>query len=92
MVVVTSKHVLGNPPGSRAVVYEHYKLGSNHFGISLIFQNGSYDGFCERSIEICEINPVRLDRACMDYDFTNVGVLVDDFHAGVFASAFRPVS
>lgn len=92
MVVATSKRVLGNLPGARAVVYEQYRISAQHYGVSLLFQNGAYDGFCEWSVDACEINPVRLDPVCAAYRFDNVSKLVEDFHRGVFSSAFRDTS
>lgn len=92
MVVSNGVAVLGAQAGSLGVVYEHYEIGDQHYGASIIFENGSYDGFSEACLEMCEINPVRFDTALSNYEFRNVGELQHDFQRGVFKSALTRIS
>jgi hypothetical protein len=79
--------VLGNPAGSPAVIYEHYRIGERR-GVSLLFPNGNYDGFSSESLQIFDVQPKGLIRSCADYQFTNVIRLRDDFNRGLFEQAF----
>lgn len=90
MIVVVGAPCLRNPAQSRAVVYEHYRLG-DHVGISLIFPNGEYDGFSERDLELADVYPTGIvDPQVSRYQFSNVLQLQRDFQAGVFARALKP--
>jgi len=79
--------VLGNPAGTIAVVYEHYKIG-HHPGVSLLFPNGNYDGFSQESLLIFGVQPEKIIAPCVDYKFTDVMRLRDDFNRGLFQRAF----
>lgn len=91
MVVTNGRAVLGARAGSLGVVYEHYALGSAHFGVSILLSNGSYDGFSERCLDICEINPVRFEGSVADYEFTDVDDLIERYRKGFFNKAFNPL-
>lgn len=88
MVCTIGVPCLGNPAGSLGVVYEHYTLGGHH-GVSIIFQNGNYDGFSERCLEMLDVVPARLSRSLCNYEFESVGKLSSDFQRGLFNHAFR---
>lgn len=86
MQCTVGKSCLNNPPGTIAVVYEHYTLGEHH-GISLIFPNGNYDGFSEECASLFEVTPERFIAGLSDYNFENVMKLALDFDRGIFDSA-----
>jgi hypothetical protein len=92
MVVTNGRPVLGAGAGSLGVVYEHYAIGSGHFGIGILFANGGYDGFSENCAEICEINPVRFEVSVSDYEFNGVDDLMERFRKGYFNKAFSPLT
>lgn len=86
---------LGNPAGTIGVCYELYNLGS-HQGASFILPNGRYDGF---SISRDNDQPSDIElffddkfdllaESVMDYQFTNVMKLSQDFDKGYFTKAF----
>ena len=81
---------LGNPAGTVGVCYEVYEIGE-HAGFSLIFPNGSYDGFgvgtCAPMFLIGQ--PVGFCEEVAGYQFTNVIQLGRDFDSGVFAKAME---
>lgn len=86
VVISTVKELLGNPGGTKGVVYEEYDIGYGP-GVSIIFTNGSYDGF---SPEDQEKMVMRIGHCseCEDYAFKNVSVLSKDFELGFFKPAF----
>jgi hypothetical protein len=84
-VVTLKVACLGNPPGTRGVVYETYDLGDGP-AASIIFENGEYDGFGPDEltdfldfIDQCE--------EVAGYVFTNVIKLSLDFESGIFKPA-----
>lgn len=88
MVCLVERPTLNNPANSKAVVYDHYKLGRGYFGVGLIFENGAYDGFSEQDAEMCMVTPVRLCQSLTQYQFKNVTRLSHDFAKGLFSPAF----
>ncbi|WP_300494621.1 hypothetical protein [Marinobacter sp.] len=92
MVVTNGKPVLGARAGSLGVVYEHYSIGSGHFGVGILFVNGGYDGFSEDCTDICEINPVRFEASVSDYEFNGVDDLMERYRKGYFDKAFKPLT
>lgn len=92
MVVTNGRPVLGARAGSLGVVYEHYAIGAKHFGVSILFVNGAYDGFSEQCLEMTEINPVRFEESVANYEFTGVDDLMDNFRRGYFSRAFLSLS
>lgn len=89
MVCIIERKCMGAPQNSIAVVYEHYSLGDSHDGVSLILQNGSYDGFSEECLESLSVTPIRYEKTCGDYKFQNVVKLALDFENGMFDAAFN---
>lgn len=89
MVCIVGRPCMGNPAGARALVYETYEIGTEHFGIGLIFPNGAHDGFSEECAEIFDVVPVKICKSLADYEFRDVGRLGLDFHAGRFRVAFN---
>jgi len=86
-IVKNKLGILGNPIGTRGVVYETYDLGGGP-GASVIFANGNYDGF----------SPVEQDKyleeagfsqVLSDYRFMNVARLSNDFDEGKFDPALN---
>jgi len=90
-LVRLKRECLGNPIGVKGVVYEDY--GS---GVSVIFENGRYDGFSSISSEafgnLSDIEFILfIDGFCpsiASYEFKNVGTLERDFRQGLFSEAF----
>lgn len=77
---------LDNPPGTKCVCYEVYRLG-NRGGASFIFENGKYDGFSEDEIaEFLEL--IGFCKEVAGYQFSNVMQLRIDCNNGVFSAAF----
>ncbi|MBJ7265529.1 hypothetical protein [Idiomarina abyssalis] len=87
MVVSVGKKVMGNPAGSIGVVYENYRIGDTHFGCSIIFENGKYDGFSENCLAIFEVLPARFESPLQNYTFLSVLQLEKDWERGVFDKA-----
>lgn len=85
IVVKLKTPCLGNPVGTKGVVYETYTLGGRP-GSSVIFKNGLYDGFSpdeqERFLETVDVN-----LAVADYQFKGVMQVCEDFRKGVFDAA-----
>ena len=78
---------LRNEPGTRGVCYDQYQMEKD-LGYSVIFENGEYDGFSQdEASEMLEIVGVEL--ALIDYIFTNVMKLTEDFRKGVFDCVLR---
>ena len=80
--------LLGNSPGAHGVIYETYKDldGAEDPGVSVIFENGNYDGFSvaeqkEMLKELVVFTPLE------NYQFRNVLQLSRDFNNGVFRQA-----
>jgi hypothetical protein len=68
--------------GSVGYVYETYRnFDGNGLGASIIFSNGSYDGFSKAEQEsFLEIG--RVDQRYTMYGFKNVNLLVKDYRHG----------
>lgn len=77
---------LGNPAGTRGVVYEEYKIGL-HSGISVIFSNGNFDGFNDEE-QKSFLKKIGYCKSVSYYEFTNVLKLSNDFNIGYFKPAF----
>lgn len=90
-MVRLKKPCLDNPVGVKGVVYEDYGGG-----VSVIFENGRYDGFsCLSSQAFGGLSDIEFilfeDGFCPEvsnYQFENVSCLEKDFRNGVFNSAF----
>ncbi|MDN2483897.1 hypothetical protein [Vibrio agarivorans] len=87
-LVTVGKPCLGNDEGNVAVVYENYTISEQYRGISLLFANGSYDGFSSTCMQIFNVERVGFCEQVSDYLFLNVGKLSEDFRLGRFKSAF----
>ncbi len=86
--IVTLKiDLLGNPKSSEGVVYEKYSLGEKG-GVSVIFENGEYDGFSVGEQKEY-LERIGHDITLEDYVFVNVMKLSQDFDNGVFDSVFN---
>ena len=81
--VALTKAMMNESVGSIGFVYEEYQDFDNPqgTGVSIIFQNGSYDGFSvEEQKLFLEILPV--DQRYTMYDFKNVNILMRDYENG----------
>ena len=81
--------MFGLKPGAMGVVYEEYDLGEGP-AVSVIFENGEYDGFARWEQEEYLKN-VGHSPSVAAYQFRNVMMLSRDFRAGVFTRAFEKV-
>jgi len=91
-VVHNTIEVLGNKPGTRGVIYEIYSDfdDSKQVGISVIFENGEYDGFSKEDQKIfLEKEDVNIPLDIKEYKFTNVMKLSQDFNKGFWDEIFR---
>lgn len=79
---------LGNEAGTIGVCYEEYNIGNAGAG-SIIFENGSYDGFSpdEQTQMLVKIGH---DYEVANYQFNNVMQLSQDFKNGKFDTVFKP--
>lgn len=87
-IVKLKRECLDNPPNTRGVCYEVYDRGKGEEGVSIIFENGKYDGFSpdeQREILI----PIGISEDLMNYGFKNVGKLTEDFRKGLFNVALK---
>jgi len=87
-IVTVNRPCMDNPAGSKALVYENYRLGKNHRGASLLFANGDYDGFSEEDMGIFEVNPVGFCESCAGYRVESCSRLEQDLLTGRFSAAF----
>ncbi len=78
----------GNAPGRSGVgvVYNIYTL-SGRRGVSIIQDSGFYDGWSLSDWLL--FGGVNLGDYCLDYVFTDVGRLSNDFDGGVFEAALQ---
>lgn len=86
------KPCLNNPEGTIGVCYETYQDFdvSSRQGISIIFPNGSYDGFSYKDQELfLDWVGYPLDASLYDYKFENVLKVEKDFRDGFWNTAFH---
>ena len=74
--------MLGNNSGTLGVVYEEYNIGDGP-GVSIIFENGEYDGFSPDEQKRF-LKEVGFSYECADYQFKNVMTVSQDFESGFF--------
>lgn len=87
-IVKLKRECLGNPKDTKGVCYERYDRGKGEEGVSIIFGNGKYDGFSpEEQKEI--LVPIGISEDLMNYEFKNVGKLIEDFGKGAFDVVFK---
>lgn len=87
-IVKLKKDCLDNPPNTKGVCYERYDRGKGEEGVSIIFENGKYDGFSpdeQREILV----PIGISEDLMNYKFQNVGKVIEDFKKGIFNPALK---
>ena len=75
--------LLGNPEGTLGAVYEEYNLGNDIVGVSVIFENGEYDGFSIQE-QAKMLDRQGHNEELAKYNHKNVRQLSKDFDAGVF--------
>lgn len=86
--IVTLKiDLLGNPEGTEGIVYEKYNLGEKG-GVSVIFENGEYDGFSVGEQKEY-LERIGHEDSLEDYVFVNVMKLTQDYENGVFDIVFN---
>lgn len=74
--------------GEYGVCYEVYQLGDRP-GYAFIFERGGYDGFSPFDVELfLEVTNLVVP-SVTNYEFANVGRLVQDYRAGRFAEALN---
>ena len=86
IVRLTTQYLLGNPIGTKGVVYEEYDLGWGP-GASIIFENGQYDGF--GFDEQFMVEKIGHEAVLGYYKFKNVMQLDRDFDNGLFNDVFK---
>lgn len=82
-IVKLKRECLENHKNTRGVCYETYSRGKAEEGVSVIFENGKYDGFSpdeQRELLI----PIGISENLINYKFRNVGRLSEDFRKGIF--------
>jgi len=87
-VITIGAECVGNPVGAKGVVFEHYTIGGTP-GLSVIFENGRYDGFGEFCVEAFGLRKVTTTRYLQNYEFISVLQLQDDFERGFFDAALQ---
>ncbi len=78
--VKLTKAMLGNDIGTLGYVYEEYGIN----GVSVVFENGSYDGFSEWEQDNF-LEFVRHIRQYQNYIFTSVMEVTRDYERGYWA-------
>ena len=86
-VVRCTVDILGNEAVSKGVVYEIYNIGEGA-GVSVIFENGEYDGFSPTE-QVQLLERIRHSPDLAGYQFKNVITVYEDYVNGVFDSAFE---
>jgi len=89
-IVKSTREILGNEPGALGFVYEMYDIGTPEDpspGVSIIFENGEYDGFSHQEQDLYVTRVGRCDELA-GYKFKNVMKVSQDFRDGVFDPAF----
>ncbi len=81
-IVKLKKDLLDNPAGSEGVVYEVYKIEEVE-GVSIIFENGEYDGFSKKD-QVDLLERAGHKPSLKDYKFQNVQTLTMDYINGMF--------
>jgi len=87
-VITVDTECVGNPVGAKGVVFEHYTIGDTP-GLSVLFENGRYDGFGEFCVEAFGVHKVATTRYLQNYEFSSVLQLQDDFERGFFDAALQ---
>lgn len=85
-IIKLKRPCMNSPAGSIGYVYETYSIGADHPGVSVIFENGDYDGFSKNDQDYC------LDYLYSSpflYNFHTVIQLIRDYRNGAFNDAFR---
>ncbi len=99
-VVTLAIPMLGCNPGSRGVVINTYEDFDQHVsamgdpdkvGVQVIFENGEYDGFSveEQGIYFNEEQVEYVPFYVLDYKFTNVMKVTEDFNNGFWDEIFE---
>ena len=87
-VITIGAECVGNPVGAKGVVFEHYTIGDTP-GLSVLFENGRYDGFGEFCVEAFGLHKVATTRYLQNYEFISVLQLQEDFERGFFDAALQ---
>ncbi|OUX84031.1 MAG: hypothetical protein CBB95_17760 [Alteromonas sp. TMED35] len=87
-VITVDTECVGNPVGAKGVVFEHYTIGDRP-GLSVLFENGRYDGFSEFCLEVIGVNTITTTRYLQNYEFVSVLQLQEDFERGFFDAALQ---
>ena len=85
-IVTLTVSCLGNKPGAIGVVYEEYYTMTQDRGVSIIFENGQYDGFSKQEQKDYLKSVGYFDE--LRYSFFNVTQLSREFNKGTFSKAF----
>ena len=91
-VVTLAMPMLECNPGTRGVIYDVYKDfdDPNKRGVSIIFENGKYDGFSheDQQVFLNEEHVQYVPFYINDYKFTNVMRLSKDYKNGLWDEVF----
>lgn len=81
--VTLNRDMMKEVAGAKGYVYEVYDDFDNpsESAVSIIFQNGSYDGF-SRQEQLLFISAGRVDQRYCMYEFKNVNELLKDYKNG----------
>ena len=92
-VVTLTTSILGNNPGTRGVVFNTYTDFDDNTkeGVSIIFENGEYDGFSYEEQKIfLQLEDVKfIPFYIREYKFSNVIKLSRDFENGLWDDIFN---
>lgn len=90
-IIKLKRECLFNPKDTKGVCYEVYSRGKGEDGVSIIFENGQYDGFSpEEQKEL--LIPIGISENLLNYKFRNVGQLTEDFRKGVFDTVLKGIN
>lgn len=89
MVVTIGEAHMDVEPYSIGVVVEHIETkGGLPEGVSILFENGTFDGFSDIDIDKLDVVPQRLEISVAHYLFKDPLSLTFDFVQGAFDPAF----
>ena len=92
--VVTLKcYCLGNPIGTKGVIFNEYEDFDvpNRMGVTIIFENGNYDGFSveEQEVFLEKKEMKYISQKIISYKFENVMKVSDDYRNGCWDEIFK---
>lgn len=93
-VVKLKTQCLNNVVGTLGVVVDAYNFPASnglHYGYTIIFENGAYDGFAEEDEVDTFLEILSVCEPLSSYKFRNVDQLWKDYKRGYFDVVLKPM-